>query len=130
MHGAVVYWTLVFTDSSLEHLGERGFEAEDVAAAVFGRFGAVRVRRGGRGRNERWFVVAPLDNGGLVTCVLRSAEPRDLKAAGAFVIPKHGLPEEPGMFSDSMRLCVSARMSDDDEVRSYRTWRRSKGAKR
>jgi hypothetical protein len=63
MPGARLYWTLVFTDSSLEHLAERGIDEYDVADAVFGRHGAVRVRRGGRGRSERWFVVAPVTDG-------------------------------------------------------------------
>ena len=48
MPGARLYWTLVFTDSSLEHLSERGIDENDVADAVFGRHGSVRVRRGGR----------------------------------------------------------------------------------
>jgi hypothetical protein len=130
MPGTRLYWTLVFTDDSLEHLGERGIDAEDVADAVFGRFGPVRVRHGGRGKSERWFVVAPLFGGELLTCVLRTAEPRDLEAAGAFIIPRLGLPEDPGSFSESMRLCVSARVSDDDEAHSYRAWRRSKGGRR
>lgn len=129
MPGARLYWTLVFTDSSLEHLAERGIDEYDVADAVFGRHGSVRVRRAGRGHGERWFVVAPVAEGELLTCVLRAAEPRDLEAEGAFVIPSTGVPEHPGMFSDSMRLCVSARVSDDDEVRSYRAWQRSKGGR-
>lgn len=75
------------------------------------------------------FVVAPLAEGELLTCVLRTAEPRDLEAEGAFVIPPTGLPEAPEAFSESMRLCVSARLSDEDEARSYRAWRRSKGGR-
>lgn len=124
-----LHWILVFTVASLGHLAERDLEAEDVAHAVFGRHGPARVRRGGRGKGERWFVVGPLATGGLLTCVLRRAEPRDLEAEGAFVIPPTGFPQEPGAFRDSMRVCVSARMSSDDEARSYRTWRRSKGGR-
>ncbi len=127
MPGAQLRWTLVFTAASLEHLEERGIGADDVAAAVFGRHGATRVRRGGRGKRERWFVVAPLAGGELITCVLRAAQPRDLEAEGAFVIPPTGLAEDPLAFNESMRFCVSARISDDDEVRSYRAWRRGKG---
>ena len=130
MPGARLYWTLVFTDDSLEHLGERGIDAEDIADAVFGRHGPVRVRHGGRGKSERWFVVAPLSGGELLTCVLRAAGPRDLEATGAFVLPRLGLPEDPASFSESMRLCVSARVSDDDETHGYRAWRRSKGGRR
>jgi hypothetical protein len=129
MAGARLYWTLVFTDDSLEHLAERGIDAGDVADAVFGRHGPARVRRGGRGKNERWFVVAPLAEGDLLTCVLRAAVPRDLEAKGAFVIPPTGLPEDPASFTESMRLCVSARVADDGEDRSYRAWRRSKGGR-
>jgi len=129
MPGTKLYWTLVFTDDSLEHLAERGIDADHIADAVFGKHGPVRVRRGGRGQSERWFVVAPLVEGELLTCVLRAAELRDLEAGGAFVIPPTGLPEEPASFSESMRLCVSARLSDEDEARSYRAWRRSKGGR-
>ena len=129
MPGTKLYWTLVFTDDSLEHLAERDIDADDIADAVFGRHGAARVRRTGRGKSERWFVVAPLAEGELLTCVLRTAEPRDLDAKGAFVIPPTGLPETAEAFSESMRLCVSARLSDEDEARSYRTWRRSKGGR-
>jgi len=130
MHGARLYWTLVFTNDSLEHLAERGIDAEDVEDAVFGRHGPVRVRHSGRGRSERWFVVAPLSGDELLTCVLRAAEPRDLEATGAFVIPQLCSPEDPGAFSESMRLCVSARVSDDDEAHGYRAWRRRKGGRR
>lgn len=126
MHRERLYWTLVFTEASLEHLAERDLEAEDVAEVVFGRHGPARVRHGGRGRNERWFVVGPLGGGELLTCVLRAAKPRDLEAAGAFVIPPAGTPEEAAGFAESMRLCVSARLSDPDESQSYRLWRRSK----
>jgi hypothetical protein len=129
MPGARVYWTLVFTDNSLEHLAERGIDADDVADTVFGRHGPTRVRHGGSGKNERWFVVGPLADGLLLTCVLRAAKPRDLEAEGAFVVPPMGLPEDPASFTESMRLCVSARVSDDDEARSYRAWRRSKGGR-
>ncbi len=127
MPGARVYWTLVFTTASLEHLAERNVEAKDVADAVYGRNGPARVRRAGRGARERWFVIAPLDTGELVTCVFRAARPRDLEAEGAFIVSSAGLHEPPGKVDSSMRLCVSARMSDEDEVRSYRRWRRGKG---
>ena len=107
MRGASTHWTLVFTAASLEHLAERNVEAADVTGAVYGRHGPVRVRRGGRGGRERWFVVAPLESGELLTCVFRAARPLDLDA--------------------SMRLCVSARVADEDEARSYRRWRGGKG---
>lgn len=58
--------------------------------------------------------------------MLRTARPRDLEGEGAFVIPPGGLPEEPVVFAESMRLCVSARMSDEDETKAYRLWRRGK----
>lgn len=124
-----LHWSLVFTAQSLEHLAERGVEAEDVAAVVFARHGAARVRRGGRGKAERWFVIGPLAGGELLTCVLRRAEPRDLEAEGSLVIPSIGWPEDPRTFDDSMRLRVSARLSDGDEVRAYRAWQRSKGGR-
>ena len=101
--------------------------AVDVVAAVYGRHGPARVRRTGRGVGLRLFVMAPLDTGELLTCVLRVASPRDLSAEGAFVISSEGLPEGPGRFDSSMRLCVSARVAMEDEVRSYRRWRASKG---
>jgi hypothetical protein len=123
----VLHWTLVFTAASLEHLAERDMAAEEVAEAVFGRYGAARVRKVGRGQRLRWLVVAPLEGGELLSCVLRAARPRDLTAEGAFVVPVTGVPEEPGAFKTSMRLCVSARLADADETRSYRAWRRSKG---
>ncbi|WP_437652352.1 hypothetical protein [Sorangium sp. So ce1182] len=129
MPGAKLSWTLVFTAASLEHLAEREMEAEDVANAVFGRHGPVRVRRGGSGNRERWFVVAPLEGGELVTCVLRAAEQRDLEAEGAFVVPPTRVPELRGVFDRSMRLCVTAWISHADESRSYRAWRRSKGGR-
>ena len=80
MPGAGVYWTLVFTAASLEHLAERNIEAADVADAVYGRNGPARVRRAGRGARQRWFVIAPLDSGELLTCVFRAALPRDLNS--------------------------------------------------
>jgi hypothetical protein len=123
-------WTLVFTASSLEHLAEREIESDDVADAVFGRYGLARVRRGGRGARTRWFVVAPLAYGEFLTCVLRAAQPRDLDEKGVFVVPLTGEAGQPLEFDQSMRLCVSARASAPDEVRSYRTWRRSKGGRR
>jgi hypothetical protein len=122
-------WTLVFTASSLEHLAEREIDAGDVADAVFGRYGLARVRRGGRGARTRWFVVAPLAHGEFLTCVLRAAEPRDLDEEGAFVVPRSGGGEQLE-FDASMRLCVSARVSAPDEVRSYRVWRRGKRGRR
>jgi hypothetical protein len=126
MLGARVHWTLVFTTASLEHLAERNVEALDVVDAVYGRHGPARVRRAGRGIRQRWFVMAPLDSGELVTCVLRAALPRDLHAEGAFVVSSAGRAEVAGKFDSSMRLCISARVSDEDEVRSYRRWRGSK----
>jgi hypothetical protein len=122
-------WTLVFTPSSLEHLAERNIDAEDVADAVFGRYGWARVRRAGRGDRVRWFIVAPLAEGELVTCVLRTARLRDLDTEGALVIPLAGSAAGRPEFAQSMRLCVSARVSAPDEVRSYRSWRRSKGGR-
>lgn len=126
MLGARVHWTLVFTTASLEHLAERNVEAVDVVDAVYGRHGSARVRRAGRGIRQRWFVMAPLDSGELVTCVLRAALPRDLDAEGVFVVSSAGRAEVAGKFDASMRLCISARVSDEDEVRSYRRWRGSK----
>jgi len=120
-------WTLVFTPSTLEHLAEREIDADDVADAVFGRYGLARVRRGGRGEHTRWFIVAPTAGGELMTCVLRAARLGDLDSKDAFVIPPAGGGEKRPDFSSSMRVCVSARMSATDEVRSYRAWRRSKG---
>jgi hypothetical protein len=127
MPGARVYWTLVFTAASLEHLAERDIEANDVADAVYGRYGPARVRRMGRGVRQRWFVVAPLDTGDVLTCVFRTAHPRDLKAEGAFIFSSKGRQESPQRFDSSMRVCISARVSDEDEVKSYRRWRGSKG---
>jgi hypothetical protein len=124
MRGAGGSWTLVFTAASLEHLAERNVDAAEVTGAVYGRHGPARVRRGDR---ERWFVVAPLESGELLTCVFRSARPRDLDSAGAFVVSSTGRQQPPGKFDSSMRLCVSARVSDDDEARSYRRWRGGKG---
>jgi hypothetical protein len=120
-------WSLVFTPSSLEHLAERDIDADDVADVVFGRYGSARIRRGGRGERTRWFIVAPTAGGELMTCVLRAARPRDLDSKDALVIPAAGDDEKRSAFNRSMRVCVSARMSVADEVRSYRAWRRSKG---
>ena len=86
MPGAGLHWTLMFTAASLEHLAERHLEAADVVDAVYGEHGPARVRRAGRGAWRRWFVVAPLEGGELLTCVFRVALPRDLEAAGVFVI--------------------------------------------
>ena len=127
MPSGQVRWTLVFTAASLDHLAERNIEAADVVDAVYGRHGPARVRRTGRGARERWFVVAPLEDGELLTCVFRAALVRDLSAAGAFVLTAEGSRERPGQVDSSMRLCVSARLSDQDEVRSYRRWRQDKG---
>ena len=129
MPGARVHWTLVFTAASLEHLAERNVEAPDVVDAVDGRHGPARVRRTGRGIRRRWFVMAPLDTGELLMCVLRAALPRDLSAERTFVVSSDGLLEAPGRFDPSMRLCVSARVAMEDEVRSYRRWRVSKGGR-
>ena len=124
-----VHWTLVFTAASLEHLAERNVEAADVAGAVYGRHGPARVRQAGRGSRQRWFVIAPLEGGELLTCVLRAALPGDLNAAGAFMVSAAGLPEPPARFDSSMRLCISARVSDQDEIKSYRRWRERKGGR-
>jgi len=123
-------WTLVFTASSLEHLAEREIEADDVADAVFGHYGLARVRRGGRGTRTRWFVVAPLADGEFLTCVLRAAQPRDLDEEGVFVLPPTSKAGQRLEFDSSMRLCVSARVSAADEIRSYRAWRHGKGGPR
>jgi hypothetical protein len=79
---------------------------------VYGEHGAARVRRSGIGARRRWFVIAPLEDGELLTCVFHAALPRDLKAEGAFVMSAAGLPEAPGELDSSMRLCVSARMAE------------------
>src|SRR5882724_2794907 len=129
MPGATLHWLLVFTDASLEHLAERNINEEDVADAVFGRHGPVRVRHAGRGSRQRWFIVAPLRGGELLTCILRAAELRDLEAEGAFVVPTTRLPAGPPVPRETMRLCVTGWMSHDDESRSYRAWRRSKGGR-
>ena len=71
--------------------------------------------------------VAPLEDGELLTCVFRAALVRDLSAAGAFVLTAEGSREPPGQVDSSTRLCVSARLADQDEVRSYRRWREDKG---
>jgi hypothetical protein len=120
-------WTLVFTAANLEHLAERDIDADDVADAVFGRYGLARVRRG---VGTRWFVVAPLAHGEFLTCVLRAVQPRDLDEEGVFVVPLGSGAGRALEFDQSMRLCVSARVSAPDEVRSYRAWRRSKGGRR
>lgn len=117
----------MFSPASVPHLSERGIDADDVAEAVFGHYGPVRVRRGGRATRERWFIVAPSAGGALMMCVFRAAQPRDLETPGAFVMPAAGRREGPGRLSGAMRLCVSARMADADEVRSYRAWRQRKG---
>ena len=127
MPGSEVYWTLVFTAASLEHLAERNIEAVDVADAVYGRHGPARVRRAGRGVGQRWYVIAPLGTGGFLTCVFRAAHPRDLEAEGAFVLSAPGQQEPLGRVDSSMRLCVSARVADEDERRSYHRWRGGKG---
>lgn len=129
MRGGQVRWTLVFTTASLDHLAERNIDAADVADAVYGRHGPVRVRRTGRGSDERWFVVAPVEGGELLTCVFRAVRARDLSAAGAFVVSETGLAEPPTQLDSSMRLCVSARISDEDEIRSYRRWLGKKGGR-
>ncbi len=54
MPGSRVYWTLVFTAASLEHLAERGIHAMDVTDAAYGKNGPARVRRSGRGARQRW----------------------------------------------------------------------------
>jgi hypothetical protein len=123
----VLRWTLVFTPSSLEHLAERDVTADDVTDTVFGFFGPPHVRKFGREQDLRWLVIAPLEGGEVLACLLRQALPRDVRAEGAFVIPATGVSEEPGAVKASMRLCVSARLASADEVRSYRAWRRQKG---
>jgi hypothetical protein len=97
--------------------------------AVYGENGVARVRRSGKGVHQRWFVVAPLEEEELLTCVFRAALPRDLRAEGAFVVSSERRAEPPGQFDSTMRLCLSARMADPDEVRSYRRWRKSKGGR-
>src|SRR5438309_10623740 len=115
MPSGKVHWTLVFTAASLDHLAERNIEAADVVDAVYGRHGPARVRRTGRVARERWFVVAPLEDGELLTCVFRAALVRDLNAVGAFMLTAEGSREPPGQVGSSMRLCVSARLSDQVE---------------
>src|SRR5437899_10308604 len=127
MPGGQVYWTLVFTAANLEHLAERNVEAADVANAVYGEHGTARVRRSGSGARRRWFVVAPLEDGELLTCVFRAALPRDLKAEGGFVISSAVVPEPPCEVGSCMLLVCRAAISDQDEVRSYRRWRQDKG---
>lgn len=127
MSGARAHWTLVFTEASLEHLAERNIEAAEVADAVYGRYGAARVRRAHHGDRQRWFVVAPLESGELLTCVFRAAHPRDLATPEVFVLSREGERKAPARLDSSTRLCVSARVSDPDEVRAYRRWRTVKG---
>ncbi len=124
-------WTLVFTAASLEHLAEREIDADDVADAVFDHYGLARVRRRGRGLGTRWFVIAPLANGEFLSCVLREALSRDLDDEGVFVLPPRSEAGPQSLELDaSMRLCVSARISAADEIRSYRAWRNRKGGRR
>jgi hypothetical protein len=127
MSGARAHWTLVFTEASLEHLAERNIEAAEVADAVYGEYGPARVRRAHRGDRQRWFVVAPLESGELLTCVFRAAHSRDRLMPGVFVLSREGERDVPTRLDSSTRLCVSARVSDPDEVRAYRRWRRQKG---
>ena len=129
MPGGQVHWTLAFTADSLDHLAERNIEAADVADAVYGRHGAARVRRTGRGSDQRRFVIAPVEGGELLTCIFRAALARDLSAAGAFVVSMAGLPEPLTKRDSSMRLCVSARISDEDEIGSFRRWRGKRGGR-
>ena len=117
----------MFTAASLEHLAERRIEAADVVDAVYGQYGPARVRRTGRGARQRRFMVAPLESGELLTCVFRAALARDLGASGVFVISNGERENAPAKVDASMRLCVSARVSDQDEIRSYRRWREGKG---
>jgi len=72
-------------------------------------------------------VIAPLGTGEFLTCVFRTVRRRDLEAKGAFLLSATGQQEPLGRVDSSMRLCVSARVSDEDEVRSYRRWRGGKG---
>jgi len=124
-------WTLVFTAASLEHLAEREIDADDVADAVFGHYGLARVRRSGRGLRTRWFVTSPLANGEFLSCVPRAALSRDLDDEGVFVLPPRSEVDPQSLELDaSMRLCVSARVSAADEIRSYRAWRNRKGGRR
>jgi hypothetical protein len=123
-------WTLVFTAASLEHLAEREIDADDVADAVFGHYGLARVRRVGRGIRTRWFVVAPLAHGEFLSCVLRAALSRDLDDASVFVLPRRNEAGQNLELDASMRLCVSARVSAADEIRSYRAWRNRKGGRK
>jgi hypothetical protein len=82
MSGGRAHWTLVFTEASLEHLAERSIEAAEVSDAVYGRHGPARVRRAHHGDRQRWFVVAPLEGGELLTSVFRAAHVRDLAMPG------------------------------------------------
>ena len=74
--------------------------------------------------------MAPLDGGEFLTCVPRAAHPRDLDKEGAFVVSPTSETGPRPEFDETMRLCVSARVSEPHEIRSYRAWRRSKGGRR
>lgn len=93
-------WTLVFTAASLEHLAERNLEADDVADAVFSRYGLARVRRAGRGTATRWFIVAPLDGGEFLTCA-RRIRGISTRKARSLCRPR----ARPGSVWNSMRPC-------------------------
>ena len=73
MPGARVHWTLVFSEASLEHLAERNIEVVEIADAVYGQYGRARIRGAGGGGRQRWFVMALLESGELLTCVFRPA---------------------------------------------------------
>src|SRR5712691_3855783 len=88
---------------------------------------SILTERAGRGARQHWFVTAPLEGGELLTCVFRVMLARDLETSGVFVIANGEREGAPARVDSSMRLCVSARMSDEDEVRSYRRWRGRKG---
>jgi hypothetical protein len=77
------------------------WNSRQLTTAVFGRYGPVRVRRGGRGERTR-FIVAPLSGGELMTCVLRVARSHDLDSKDAFVIPASGGAEKRPDFNRSM----------------------------
>jgi hypothetical protein len=118
-------WSLVFNAPSLEHLAERDIDAGDVVNAIFGGHGVPHVRFNGSGHAKRWFVVAPRDDGSLLTCIFRTAHADDLEEKGALVVPARS--DATPHLDGSMRFCVAAWMSAPDEVRSYRNWRRKKG---
>ncbi len=119
--------TLVFTPSSVEHLAERDIDADDVADVVFGRYGPGTGPTWRTGRMHPVVHSGSLSGGELMTCVLRVARSHDLDSKDAFVILARGSARKRPDFNRSMRVCVSARISVADEVRSYRAWRRSKG---